>query len=162
MTEPVLVLGIGNILNTDEGVGVHALRALQDRYGEPPDIFFADGGTLGLDLLPLIEDKPYLLLLDAVDAGEAPGTVIELAKDEIPLYGGYRLSQHQVTFTEVLGLALIRGHLPEHLHLIGVQPDSLEIGVGMSEIVTAAIPDVLARAEAKLAEWGLTLVRSQG
>ncbi|NTU84469.1 MAG: hydrogenase maturation protease, partial [Chloroflexales bacterium] len=66
-------------------------------------------------------------MLDAADARQAPGSLVELRRDEIPLYAGVKLSQHQVTFQEVLGLANMRGRLPRHLHLIGVQPADMSL-----------------------------------
>lgn len=149
----VLVLGIGNILNTDEGVGVHAVRALQAKFGEPEGFALLDGGTLGLNLLPLVDDATHLLIMDAVDAGKPAGTIIELHGSEIPLFGGAKLSEHQLTFQEVLGLALLRRTLPEHLALLGVQPESLAIGVGMSPVVQGTLPALCNRAEALLAAW---------
>ena len=150
----MLVLGLGNLLNSDEGLGVHAVRALQaNRAADFPRVTFLDGGTLGLNLLPLVEDSHALLLLDCVNAGLEPGTVIELAGDEIPRYSGVKLSQHQTTFQEVLGLAEIRGALPERLHLIGVQPDSLELGTELSPVVQVSLEQVLKRAEEILSSW---------
>ncbi len=78
----------------------------------------------------IVEECSHLLILDAVNAGKQPGTVIELEKEQIPLYTGINLSQHQTTFQEVLGLAKIRGLLPEHLHLVGIQPLDISIGLG--------------------------------
>ena len=150
-----LVLGIGNTLNTDEGVGVHAVALLKEALGNPLSIEFLDGGTLGLNLLPLVEEAQHLVLLDAVNAGAQGGTVIELRRDEIPLFAGVRMSQHQLTFQEVLGLAQVRGKLPAYLHLIGVQPEDLSVGVGLSVVVAKAVPRVLNRAEAVLREWNL-------
>ncbi len=155
----IIVLGIGNTLNRDEGVGVHAVRALEAQYprssvvGRPSSVEFLDGGTLGLNLLPIVEEASHLLILDAVDAHQPPGTVIELRGDEIPLFSGIKLSQHQVTFQEVLGLAAVRGKLPPHLHLIGVQPADLAIGLDLSPVVAAALPEVLRRAAAVLEGW---------
>jgi hydrogenase maturation protease len=150
----VLVLGLGNLLNSDEGLGVHAVRALQaDRTVAFPQVSFLDGGTLGLNLLPLVEEATALLLIDCVDAGLSPGTVIELSEDEIPRYSGVKLSQHQTTFQEVLGLAEIRAALPERLHLIGVQPDSLELGTELSPLVRASLERVLKRVEEILRSW---------
>lgn len=149
----ITVLGIGNILNTDEGVGVHAVRVLQAKYGEPEKFQILDGGTLGLNLLPLVDDATHMLILDAVDAGKPAGTVIELHGEDIPLFGGARLSEHQLTFTEVLGLALLRGTLPGNLVLLGVQPESLAIGIGMSPVVESALPELLKRAESLLTGW---------
>ena len=153
-------------MNRDEGVGVHALRALEAHCSPSPDgcfshqergaageVEFLDGGTLGLNLLPIVEEASHLLILDAVDARQAPGTVIELLGDEIPLFSGIKLSQHQVTFQEVLGLAAVRGNLPPHLHLIGVQPADLEIGLELSPIVAAALTEIIRRAMAMLDVW---------
>ncbi len=150
-----LVLGLGNTLQTDEGLGVHALSALANHLGEQDRVELLDGGVLGLNLLPLVEEASHLLLLDAIDARQPPGTVIELAKDDIPLYAGVKMSQHQLTFQEVLGLAHIRGKLPAHLYLIGAQPADLTVGVGLSDTITAVIPHIVARATAVLKEWNL-------
>jgi hydrogenase maturation protease len=157
MKSQVLVLGIGNVLNTDEGVGVHAVRKLKQAFGEVKGVEIQDGGTLGLSLLPLIEEATHLLLLDAVDVGQPPGALVELEKKEIPYRGAMKLSQHQVTFQEVLGLALIRNKLPEYLHLIGIQPASLAIGVDLSPEVQAVLPEMLKRATRVLSAWGFKL-----
>ena len=150
-----MVLGLGNILNRDEGMGVHALRALEAQLGRQADVEFVDGGVLGLNLLPLVEECSHLLILDAVDAGQAPGTLVELGRDEIPLYSGVKLSQHQVTFQEVLALAKIRDGLPPYLHLIGVQPADLSIGLDLSPTVGPMVPHIVERASAILRGWGL-------
>lgn len=151
---PVLVLGIGNILNTDEGVGVFAARALREKYPNPTQFTIEDGGTLGLNLLPMVDDATHLLILDAVDAAKPPATVIEMHGNEIPLFGGAKLSEHQITFQEVLGLAMLRNRLPTTLHLIGVQPTDLSVGVGLSDAVSNVLPEVIRRAEAVLKHWG--------
>ena len=79
-----VVLGLGNLLNRDEGVGVQALKELEARLGGNAGAELLDGGVLGLDLLPLVEECSHLLVLDAVDAHQAPGTVVELAWDRRP------------------------------------------------------------------------------
>ncbi len=154
-TSRKVVLGLGNILYGDEGVGVEALSPLIARLGEQENVEIVDGGTLGLHLLPIVEDSSYLLVLDAINAGEAPGTLIELRGEEIPLYEGIKLSEHQVTFQEVLGLATLRGNVPPHLYLIGVQPQQLAIGIGLTPVVAAAVPLMVERALAVLRQWGL-------
>ena len=151
-----IVLGLGNTLNRDEGIGVHALNALEAQSGKSaPQVEFLDGGVLGLNLLPWVEEASHLLVLDAINAHKEPGTLIELKRDEIPLYTGIKLSDHQVTFQEVLGLAQFRCHMPKHLHLIGAQPADLSIGVELSPSIEAMLPQILERAEAILLEWGL-------
>lgn len=159
---PVVVLGIGNILNTDEGIGVFAVRALQEKYPEPDTFAIRDGGTLGLNLLPLVDDSTHLLILDAVDARREPGTLVELEGTDIPLFSGAKLSEHQVTFQEVLGLALLRHTLPEHLCLLGVQPADLSVGVGLSAVGEMALPKMVAAAEVVLHRWGVLTAVQDG
>jgi hydrogenase maturation protease len=135
---------------------VHALKALERHIAEhAPEVEFLDGGVLGLNLLPLVEEASHLLILDAINARKEPGTLIEMKRDEIPLFTGIKLSDHQVTFQEVLGLASFRGKLPEHLHLIGIQPADLSIGVELSPLITTRMSEVLERSETILREWGL-------
>jgi hydrogenase maturation protease len=156
MTKRITVLGVGNLLRTDEGVGVHGVRALSDRHREDmPEVEFLDGGTLGLNLLPYVEESSSLLILDAVDCGSPPGTVIELEGDSIPRFSGIKLSEHQVTLQEVLGLAHIRGRLPDRMMLIGMQPADLETGDSLSATASAALPEMLAKAEATLRSWSV-------
>lgn len=154
----VLVLGIGNLLNHDEGFGVHAIRQLQPDYEDIPGVSLLDGGTLGLNLLPLVDDATHLLILDAVEARREPGTIVELEGERIPKYAGVnKMSEHQLSFQEVLGLALLRGTLPEHLILIGVQPADLTLGIGLSSVTQAVLPDVLNRARRVLRGWGVQM-----
>lgn len=150
-----VVLCIGNILNRDEGLGVHALALLAPKLAGRSGVELVDGGVRGLDLLPLVESCSHLLVLDAADTGRPPGVVVELARDEIPLFGGVKMSEHQITFQEVLGLASVRGKLPPFLHLLGVQPADVSVGVEMSPVVAAVIPHVCDRALAILAGWDL-------
>ena len=150
-----IVLGLGNILNRDEGLGVHAVKVLETQIGGEAEVEFVDGGVLGMNLLMLVEECSHLLVLDAVDGRKAPGTLVELSREKIPLYAGVKLSEHQVTFQEVLGLANIRGKLPPHLHLIGIQPADLAIGLGISPLVEATLPTLYDRARAILEQWGL-------
>jgi hydrogenase maturation protease len=148
-----VVLGLGNLLFMDEGFGIHALQAVQKRLGQVDEIEWADGGVLGLDLLPLVEESSHLLALDAINTGSQPGALTELDRDRIPLFAGIIMSEHQVGFQEVLGLAFLRDAFPAHLHLIGVQPACLEAGVGLSPAAAAALPQVVERACQVLSDW---------
>lgn len=148
-----VVLGLGNTLNRDEGLGVQALKLLDAQIGFQTEFELLDGGVLGLNLLMIVEECSHLLILDAVNVGKAPGTVAELKKEEIPLYAGVKLSQHQITFQEVLGLANIRGYLPQHLHLVGIQPEDISVGLELSECVSNALPEVVSRAIKVLEQW---------
>jgi hydrogenase maturation protease len=153
-----IVLGLGNLLQRDEGFGIHTLFALKQRYPSIEDVEFIDGGVLGLKLLPLVEEASHLLVLDSVDAGLSPGSIIELVGDQIPLYGNSKLSEHQIGFQEVLGLARLRGRFPEKIHLIGVQPKEIWAGIGLIDEVQNALERVVVRAsEIMRLEWGISL-----
>jgi hydrogenase maturation protease len=152
-----IVMGLGNTLNKDEGLGVHALALLEKELADrAPEVEFVDGGALGLNLLSWVEEASHLLVLDSVVSRfSLPGQVMELERDEIPLYRNIKMSDHQITFQEVLGIAKIRNHFPEYLHLVGAQPVDMNIGYGMSPEIEAVIPQILERAERVLREWGL-------
>lgn len=159
LTEPVdskgrrVVLGLGNMLYSDEGFGVHALQDLRAHLTECKSVEWVDGGVLGLDLLPLVESCSHLLVLDALDANQPPGTVIELDKNQIQLFSGMNLSEHQLGFQEVLALAAFRGRLPEHLNLIGIQPARLEVDTYLSPQGVNALPRVRTLAEQVILDW---------
>lgn len=150
-----VVLGLGNILNRDEGLGVFCLEPLRARLGSGCRVELLDGGVMGMSLLPLVEDCSHLLILDAVDAGMPPGTIRDLARDEIVLFSRRKLSWHQLSFQEVLQFASVRGRLPGHLHLIGAQPADLSTGVGLSPEIESVLPGLVERAAGVLKDWGL-------
>jgi hydrogenase maturation protease len=152
---PVLVLGIGNILLGDEGVGVRAVEMLAASagHGTPMshEVRIVDGGTLGLDLLPLVEEARALILVDAVDAGAEPGTVVVLRGPELiaRLSGG--VSVHQVGVGDLVAVARLRGTLPEPTTLVGVQPARVDVGIELSPPVAAALPKLVDAAMAEIA-----------
>jgi hydrogenase maturation protease len=152
-----IVMGLGNTLNKDEGLGVHALALLEKELADrAPEVEFIDGGALGLNLLPWVEEASHLLVLDSiVSRFSLPGQVMELSKDEIPLYSNIKMSDHQITFQEVLGLVKFRDKFPKYLHLVGAQPVDMSIGYGVSPEIEAVIPEIMTRAERVLREWGL-------
>ncbi|WP_035099601.1 HyaD/HybD family hydrogenase maturation endopeptidase [Aneurinibacillus terranovensis] len=154
MSHQVTVLGIGNILYQDEGVGVHAVEAFRKKHPERPGLTIEDGGTEGMKLLPIVEQSTHLIIVDAVVSSKEAGTVICLEKDRIPYFGGMRMSQHQQSFQEVLFLADIRGHLPDYIYFIGVVPKQVEWGLELTPAVTCRIPVILEHIESCLKRWG--------
>lgn len=119
----VVVMGLGNLLWADEGFGVRVAERLYAHYHWPEDVEIVDGGTQGLNLLGYVESAGHLLILDAIDYGLEPGTLRTYAGERIPAYlSAKKMSLHQNSFSEVLALADIRGHLPAHIALVGLQP----------------------------------------
>ena len=152
----ILVLGIGNLLWADEGFGVRCAEALAERFALPPQVTVMDGGTQGLYLLPYVEEACRLLVFDAVDYGDAPGTLRIVVGDEVPRFmGAKKMSLHQTGFQEVLASAELLGRLPDELVLIGCQPVELEdFGGSLRDEVKAQIGPALDVACEWLTRWG--------
>ena len=149
------VLGVGNILLSDEGIGVRAIEALTGRYTFSEEMGCIDGGTMGLDLLPFIEGKKRLLIIDAVNASRPPGTIIRIENKDIPKFLGQKLSVHQIGLPEMLSAAALMSILPEEICLIGMQPEKLETGLSLSGVASARFNDLISAVITKLAEWGI-------
>ncbi len=157
MTEPrrrTLVIGLGNPLMRDDGIGLAALEHLLEHCQVSSDVELVDGGTWGMNLLPLIEGADDVILLDAIHLGRSPGTVIELEGDAVPRRLAQKLSPHQIDLGEVLALAGLRGTLPRRLVAIGIEPAVIEMGTTLSPAVDAAMPLMLARVAERLRVMG--------
>lgn len=151
-----LVLGIGNLLWADEGFGVRAVEALHAAFAFPAGVTLKDGGTLGLSLYDDVTAARRVLVLDAVDFGLAPGSLVVLRGDDVPAWGRTKLSPHQLGFNDVLALAQLNGRAPETVVAIGVQPVELgDFGGSLRPAVRDRIPEAVALAERELASWGL-------
>jgi hydrogenase maturation protease len=139
----ILVLGIGNILWADEGFGVRCVEALNAGWEFPPQVELMDGGTQGLYLLPYVQEADCLLVFDAVDYSDPPGSLREVVGDQVPRFMGVKkMSLHQTGFQEVLMAAELTGKLPSELVLIGVQPEELEdYGGSLRDVVKAQPAD---------------------
>ena len=150
---PLAVIGIGNILLSDDGLGVAIVERLAGEAAAaaetqppwlPPDTDIIDGGTGGMALLPQIAGTRALLLVDAVDFGLEPGTVRVLVGDQIGDAYQTHLTAHQVGASDLIASARLSGVLPAAVALVGMQPATLETGVGLSAAVTAALPEAVA------------------
>lgn len=142
---PLLVLGLGNVLLEDDGVGAAAVSELLDRYAVPEGVSVLDGGTLGLSLLPYLEDADRVILLDAIKADAPPGTFVRLAGDEVASAVATRLSPHQVGVADLLDGARWLNRYPQHLVLLGLVPRSMELRIGLSPSVRDALPLLVER-----------------
>lgn len=139
-----LVLGVGNLLLRDEGVGVHVVRAIEQLVATDDGAFpvgtrVVDGGTLGLDLLPLLEDADAVVLVDAANLRQAPGTVAVVRGDDLASAITGHLSVHQVGIGELLSAARLTGSLPAHVALVAIQPAEITPGLDLTPDVAAAI-----------------------
>jgi hydrogenase maturation protease len=135
----VLVLGIGNLVMSDDGVGVKVVQQLQRGYRFAENVEILDGGTLGLDLLPKLEGVDHLIVVDAVETGQKPGTCIRLTGEELPIALETKLSPHQMGLKDLLSVARLLGHSPGEMVLIGVQPGSIEMDTELTQEVAAVL-----------------------
>ena len=141
----LLVLGLGNLLCGDDGIGPAAINLLARRYDTPDGVIVVDGGTLGLALLPYIEDAQQVLLIDAVRADLPPGSFVRLEGEEVAPAVADRLSVHQVGVADLLDAARWRGTYPAQLTLLGLVPDTLELGLRRTAAVEARLPALVHR-----------------
>ena len=154
----IALIGLGNILLKDEGVGVHAVNAIRGRYTFSPEVEIIDGGTLGLDLLHFFEGKDRILLIDAVDFRKEPGYIGMLEDNAIPSSLFAKLSVHHIGLSDLLFAAQLKDLTPSKLCLIGIQPQSLEVGLEMTDCIRDRIEDLIALTIKKMKEWNIECV----
>jgi hydrogenase maturation protease len=154
-----LCLGVGNTLLTDEGAGVHAMRFLERQPNLPDNIRFLDAGTMSFTLADSIAEATNLLIFDAAELGEKPGTVRLFEGDAMDdfLLGGRR-SVHEVGFADLMDIARLLDCLPVNRALIGIQPADFGWGEEPGEVVRAAMPQAAGLARELLARWSQMLL----
>ena len=153
----IVVLGVGNILLTDEGLGVHVVEDLKANYTFIPQISLIDGGTMGMELLTYMRGMKKILLIDAVNGGEAPGTIYEFPHRELEQYFTDHISVHEVGMQDILRIRAIQENPLEDAIVIGVEPESLDVGFEPSAPVQKALPEVKERVLRVLREWGIQI-----
>jgi len=154
VAEPLLVLGLGNPLCQDDGVGVMAVTRLLRDWSPGPGVRVMEGGTLGLWLLPLVESFRKVLLVDAIRAEGEPGTLVRIDGEDVARAAAHRLSVHQVGVGDLMDAAQLRGTLPPQLTLLGVVPETVSLGLGLTPRVERALPLLIQRIVDACAELG--------
>ena len=157
---PLLVLGLGNVLLEDDGVGAAAVTLLRDQYQFPLGVHVLDGGTLGLSLLPYLEDADALILVDAIRADGPPGSFVRLEGEDVPPAVATRLSPHQIGVADLLDGARWLGRYPKRVVLLGLVPESMELAVGLSPQVARALPGLIGRIIEEVSAFGFSSHRS--
>lgn len=148
------VLGIGNVLMGDDGLGVAALAAFRRRFGEPDGVALIDGGTAGMELLEDIAELDFLLVVDAIADGKEPGSLIHLADEAVPVFFRRNLSPHGIGFSDVLAALEFMGRAPREVVVLGIQPESLDLSLALSPRVAARLPELVGRIAGELATRG--------
>ncbi|MFI0432605.1 MAG: hydrogenase maturation protease [Candidatus Nanopelagicales bacterium] len=142
----VLILGVGNLLLGDDGVGVHVAQSLSTHppVGLPAGTQIMDGGTFGLDLAPYLRGVERLVIIDAVEHRALPGHLQTWRGEDVARIFSHPMSVHQVGVDALLGAMQLLGSLPPEVIVVGVQPADVEPGVGLSDAVAQALPELRA------------------
>ena len=157
--ERVLVMGIGNVLMKDEGVGCRIVELLYERYEFPDNVEVMDSGTMGMTIMNNLRDRDFVLVIDAMDGtGHPPGTVVRLSPEDIAP-NQVMHSLHDIRFSDVLEAAAMVGIEPE-AHCVGVQVEDMapiELTIGLTEPVEAALDTAVDCVLTVLAERGISV-----
>lgn len=148
----ILILGLGNILLKDEGVGVRVAEKIKE-MPLPPDVEVMDGGTMGLDLQYYIEGRKKVIVIDAVRAGDTPGTMYRFTDKEIADKKGLLRSAHGFDFTDALRFAEFFQNKPDEVIFIGIEPESLDEGMELTPTIEKRVPALI---ELVMRELGLS------
>ena len=149
-----LILGVGNTLLSDEGVGIHVLLALQTKYPVIDGVEYIDGGTLSFSLAGWIEEADRLIVIDAANFNAPPGTVRCLQNEEMDHFLGLpRRSVHEVSLLDLLDISRLTECLPEPRIMIGIQAEKIDWGEYPCSAVAAAIPHAIEEIENLLRDW---------
>jgi hydrogenase maturation protease len=153
-TRKVLVMGVGNTLLQDDGIGVHVTETLKASQDPQANYEIIDGGTIGLSLLPEIEDADAVIIVDASEIGEPPGSMRIFHNKEIDLQlSGNKKTVHEVALSDLFSAAAIRGRCPARRALIAIQPASTDLGLKPTPAVKAAIPGACAAITTITRRW---------
>jgi hydrogenase maturation protease len=131
----ILLVGVGNVLMGDDGVGVRVVHEIERRFHLPEGVEVLDGGTSGLELLSYFSDREQVIIVDAVESGLPPGTVVKVEGEDVPARFVTKISPHQLGISDVLAAARISGKLPEKMVLFGMEPKRVELRLDLSEEV---------------------------
>jgi hydrogenase maturation protease len=156
---PDLVLGLGNVLCGDDGVGIFALERLRSRYATSDALELVDGGTLGLMLLPTLESADSVWILDAVAADAAPGSLVVLDGRDVEPALRERLSPHQIGVADLMDAMHWRDTFPARLRVLGLVPQGIELGLGLSPPLERALDTLVEAVASDLMQAGHRLAR---
>jgi len=155
----VLVLGLGNVLLGDDGLGAAAVARLEREYCVPPNVRLEDGGTLGLSLLGLLAESEHVILVDAVRADGPSGTLVRLDGADVNDAVRDRLSPHQVGVADLLEAARLIDRYPATVTLLGLVPDAIDLAVVRSSIVDDRLDELVAAIVREVQSLGYEMVR---
>ena len=152
-SQEITILGIGNIILSDEGFGVRVVEYLQKNFDFPDNVALIDGGTLGIELTQFITGTKKLLIIDSIDGDKAPGTIFHLVGEEIKKHFSEKISAHEIGIQDVLTMLELTGKTIPEVVVIGAQPFSLEAGVELTPQMQKLMPVIAEKALEILKSW---------
>lgn len=157
----MVVLGLGNLIRSDDGIGVHALRQLELDPRLRSDVTLIEGGTKGLELVAYLCDASRLLVLDATDVGAEAGNVFRMSGEDLRSIRGNG-NVHGLALADILNALRMMGREPKKVVLLGIQPSTTELGTGLSTPVQQALPALIEAALIELSQWACSNESSIG
>jgi hydrogenase maturation protease len=155
----ITVLGIGNILMQDEGVGVRVIEELLRQYSFPQHVQVLDGGTLGMELLRFLIGTDQLILVDAVNGDLSPGSIYQFHNDEVKAYFKEKVSMHELGIQDVLAVMDVLEKPIGEIMILGVQPLTIDTSLEMTPIVSKAVDVIVKQVLLVLKEWQVEVVK---
>ena len=150
--EKTLILGVGNLLMSDDGVGVHVIQRLTASRVLPDEVQAVDGGTCGLDLLQYFEGVEHLIVVDAANLSQPPGSIQRLVGEQVPAFLAQKVSPHEINLPELLFSAKLTGLYPKRVVVLGVQPQSIDTGVDLSPALADRVDELVERVMNEIAQ----------
>ncbi|KAA3615671.1 MAG: hydrogenase maturation protease [Calditrichaeota bacterium] len=149
------IIGLGNILLRDEGIGIHVINNMNRKYTFSPHVNLIDGGTSSYDLLPYFEENKKIIIVDAIDFEKEPGYINSFENDEILMGLNKKLSLHHLGLTDLLTDLKIHGLLPQEIFLVGMQPAKIEMGLDLSKTALTKVNILIDTVIDKLKQWSI-------
>jgi hydrogenase maturation protease len=156
-----LLLGVGNILLTDEALGVRTVEQFIEQYNFSADALeVVDGGTAGMELLEMIASRKLVVFVDAVLTGDEAGTIVTLTGKQVPTFFARKLSPHQLGLSDLLSALIMTDEHPEKVIVVGVVPESVEPQIGMTDLISRKMPQILLQVAQTLTQEGIVLTET--
>jgi len=158
MTDKITVLGVGNILLKDEGVGVRVVEEMTRRYAFPENVEVLDGGTLGMELMRFLLGTDRVIIIDAIDGSLPPGSIYQFEKEAVKTYFREKVSVHDLGIQDVLAALDVLEKPLQELVVMGVQPAVIDVGLDLTPVVAQSVEPVITKVLALLADWKVEVI----
>ena len=158
MTDRITVLGVGNILLKDEGVGVRVVEEMTRRYTFPENVEVLDGGTLGMELMRFLLGTDRVIIIDAIDGSLPPGSIYQFEKEAVKTYFREKVSVHDLGIQDVLAALDVLEKPLQELVVMGVQPAVIDVGLDLTPVVAQSVEPVITKVLALLADWKVEVI----